>query len=100
MEMAATLDPESILQLQALLESMSIIRIDDERYPLPHQGIGYRVDLNLGGVRDLLNAGDYEHDILACTGSDLARLIIKTVYVKVKQVYTKESNPDPRLPLY
>jgi hypothetical protein len=40
---------------------VGIVGVDDERNPLAHQGVGDRIDLDLGGVRDLLDTDYDEH---------------------------------------
>jgi hypothetical protein len=40
---------------------MGIIRVDDKWYAIPDQGIGNRIDLDLGSVRYLFDARYYLH---------------------------------------
>ncbi len=55
---------EAVLQAQAFFQGMGVVGIDDERDPFADQGVGDRVDLHLGGVRDLFDAGDDEHGMI------------------------------------
>lgn len=54
-EAVAVLDP------QPLFQGVGVIGVDDERDTLPHEGVGYRIDLDLGGIRNLFDAGNGEH---------------------------------------
>jgi hypothetical protein len=40
---------------------VGVKRVDDEWNPFPDQGVGYRVNLDLSGVRDLFDAGYDQH---------------------------------------
>src|SRR6185369_1642621 len=55
------LEPVKVLDAQRLLQSMGIVGVDNERDAVPDQGVGHRVDPDLGGVGNLFDATDYEH---------------------------------------
>ena len=50
-----------LLDLEGGLNAALVVGVDDGGHAVPDQGIGNRVDLDLGGVRHLLHANNNLH---------------------------------------
>jgi hypothetical protein len=59
---------ELVLQAQRLFEREQVVRVDDRRHALAHDGVGDRVHADLRGVRHLLDADDDVHGGRASLG--------------------------------
>jgi len=58
--------PRAAFHAQGFLDGIHIERVDDRGDAFPHQGVGCRIDFDVGRLRNLFDANYIAHGALLC----------------------------------